>query len=264
MVAPLVSICIPTYNRAGMVGKAIDSALAQSYSNIEVLVVDNASQDNIESVIADYNDKRLKFYKNKQNLGMYGNFNRCIELSHGEYIHILHSDDFIDSNFTKICVDFMESHPGVMMTCGSARVLSNNEEITFAVSNQDVIYRAPDGFRKILEGNMIVTPSVMMNRKVYDSVGLYSCEYPYAGDLYQWIRISRHFDFAFVAGSTIFYREGEHSESFRLLIKTPLGYIDTPKIFMHLIDELGDEAAAYRRELNHAIRIHMRRCYHGH
>jgi glycosyltransferase involved in cell wall biosynthesis len=258
---PLVSICIPTYNRAGMVGKAIDSALSQSYPNIEVLVVDNASQDNIESVIVGYHDPRLKFFQNKKNLGIFGNFNRCIELSKGKYIHILHSDDYIDSDFTKTCVDFMESHPGVMMTFGSAWYLSDNEQSKIAVSDHDIIYSAPDGFRKILEtGNMIICPSVMMKREVYDSVGLYSCEYPYAGDLYQWLKISRSFDFAFVANATLFYRQGDHSESFQLLQKTPIGYVDFYKIYSRIIDELGDDVASYRRELNIAIRSDMHAC----
>jgi glycosyltransferase involved in cell wall biosynthesis len=262
MATPLVSICIPTYNRAKFVSKAIDSALSQSYQNIEILVVDNASHDEIESVIAHYQDPRLKFFKNSRNLGMYGNFNRCIELSKGKYIHILHSDDYIDAQFTGMCVEFMESHPNVMMTFSSAWFLSKGEQKKFTAATHDVIYPAPDGFRKILgTGNMIICPSVMMNRKVYDSLGLYSTEYPYAGDLNQWLKISRHFDFAFVAGATLFYREGEHSESFQLLFKTPLGYIDIIKIYMHLRDELGDDAAAYRRELNLAIRRHMRTCY---
>jgi glycosyltransferase involved in cell wall biosynthesis len=64
--SPLVSICIPTYNRAGLVKKAIDSALSQTYTNIEILVVDNASTDNIEDIISDYSDVRLKFFKNKR------------------------------------------------------------------------------------------------------------------------------------------------------------------------------------------------------
>ena len=262
MINPLVSICIPTYNRAGMIGKAIESALSQSYLNIEVLVVDNASQDNIESVIANYQDKKLKFYKNAHNLGMYGNFNRCIELSRGEYIHILHSDDFIDSDFTKNCVNFMESHPGVMMTFGSARVLSiNSQERIIAACELDMIYPAPDGFKMILEkDNPVVCPSVMMKREVYDSFGFYSCEYPYAGDYYHWLRISRHIDLAFVANAILFYRQGEHTESFQLLQNTPLGYVDFIKIFIKIIQELGEEEESYRRELNIAIRRHMYSC----
>jgi len=257
----LVSICIPTYNRAGMVGKAIDSALAQSYTNIEVLVVDNASGDDIESVIAGYDDSRLQFFKNKENLGLFGNFNRCIELSKGKYIHILNSDDYINSNFTKTCVEFVETHPNVMMTFSSSVVLSDKEPIKVAVSDHDIIYPAPELFRNLLATEISVTcPSVMVRREVYDSVGSFSCEYPYAGDYYQWLKISKKFDAAFVANAIIYYREGDHTETFRLLHKSPLGYIDTIKIFIRIIDELGEEEEAFRRELNIAIRHHMRVC----
>jgi len=257
----LVSICIPTYNRAGMVGKAIDSALAQSYTNIEVLVVDNASGDDIESVIAGYDDSRLQFFKNKENLGLFGNFNRCIELSKGKYIHILNSDDYIDSNFTKTCVELLETHPNVMMTFSSSVVISDKEPVKFAIFDHDIIFHAPELFRKLLANEIPITcPSVMVRREVYDAVGLFSCEYPYGGDYYQWLKISKKFDAAFVANAILYFREGDHTETFRLLLKSPLGYIDTIKIFIRIIDELGDEEAAYRRELNIAIRQHMRVC----
>jgi len=261
MVLSLVSICIPTYNRAGMVRKAIESALSQTYTNIEILVVDDASNDDIESVIAGYNNEKLHFFKNKRNLGQFGNFNRCIELSKGKYIHILHSDDYIDSNFISISVDFMESHPNVMMTCGTAIFINSNKQSKVAVSDHDIIYPAQEGFRKILEdGNFIVCPSVVIKREVYDSVGLFSCEYPYAGDLYQWLRILQKFDFAYVADAIVFYRQGNHSESFQLLQKTPLGYIDYIKIYLRIIEELCESVENYRTELNLSIRKRMYSC----
>ena len=261
MVTSLVSICIPTYNRAGVVSKAIDSALSQSYPNIEVIVVDDGSIDDIEAVIAGYNDKRLLFFKNKRNLGQFGNFNQCIELSKGEYIHILHSDDYIDSNFTKTCVDFMEKHSNVKMTCGAAWILSKNNRKKMEISNHNIIYRAPDGFRTILEnGNPIICPSVMMKREVYDSFGLYSCEYPFAGDFYHWLKISRKIDFAFIAKAILYYNEGNHSETFKYLHKTPIGYIDIIKVYIQIIIDLGDEVQSYRRELNISIREHMYLC----
>jgi len=244
-----------------MVSKAIDSALSQSYPNIEVIVVDNASSDNIESVIARYKDTPLKFFKNKTNLGLFGNFNRCIELATGKYIHILHSDDYIDTNFTKTCVKFMESHPSVAMTFTSVQVLFNDRQKKIGVSDHDIVFSAPEGFRMILEtGNPIDCPSVIMKREVYDSVGLFSYEFPYAGDYYQWLKIARRFDIAFVADALLFYRQGEHSESTQRLFKNPSGYIDNINIFIRIISELGDDVSDYRRELNAAIRGHMRLC----
>ena len=258
---PLVSICIPTYNRAGMVGKAIESALAQSYQNIEILVVDNASDDNIESVIATYHDPRLKFFKNDRNLGLFGNFNRCAELSKGDYIHILHSDDYIDSHFTQTCVEFLEANPEVMMTFTSVQAISDKEKKTIGIRTQNQVFPAPEGFKEILRSrNLISCPSVMIRKEVYNSVGLYSLEYSYSGDLYQWLRIAKRFDIAYVAGATLFYRQGTHSESYQLLFKTPLGYIDTIKIFVRIVDELGDDVVLYSLELNCAYRRHMRDC----
>ena len=258
---PLVSICIPTYNRAGMVGKAIDSALAQSFQNIEVLVVDNASDDNIESVIADYHDPRLKFYKNDRNLGLFGNCNRCVELSKGDYIHILHSDDYIDFHFTQTCVEFLEANPNVVMTFTSVMVLFDDEQNNIGIRNKDQIFPATAGFREILKSrNLISCPSVMIRKEVYNSVGLYSLEYSYSADLYQWLIIAKRFDIAYVAGATLFYRQGSHSESYQLLFKTPMGYIDTIKIFVRIIDELGDDLILYSQELNCAFRRHMRDC----
>jgi len=257
----LVSICIPTYNRAHMVNRAIESVLNQTYPNIEIIVVDDCSTDTTQDLVALYNDPRLTYVKNPRNIGQFPSFNRCIELSNGKYIHILHSDDYIDSNFTKTCVEFIKSHPNVMMTFSSARLLSDNKEEKIAVSDHDIIYLAPEGFRNILmAGNNIICPSVMMNRQVYDSVGFFPCEYPYAGDFYQWLRITRNFDVAFVANAILFYRQGEHSESFQYLEKTPLGYVDIINVYFRVIEELGDDLASYRCELNKSLRRHMQVC----
>lgn len=261
---PLVSICIPTYNRADMVGKAIESALAQSYPYIEVIVVDNASDDDIESVVASYHDPRLKFFRNDRNLGLFGNFNRCVELANGEYIHILHSDDAIDPNFTRTCIVFLQAHPDVAMTFTSVQSISGNGQTTVGTQTRDYVLTAPDGFRKILQSrNLISCPSVMVRKDVYQSVGLYSLEYPYSGDLYQWLIIAKRFDIAFVAGATLYYRQGIHSESYQLLFKSPVGYIDTLKILIRIVDELGDETLLYSRDLNCAYRRHMRDCLYA-
>jgi glycosyltransferase involved in cell wall biosynthesis len=258
---PLVSICIPTYNRAGMASKAIDSALAQTYTNIEVLVVDNASSDTIESLVTAYSDPRVKFYRNSRNLGMYGNFNRCIELAKGKYIHILHSDDYIDAGFTETCVAFLETHPDIGMTFGTALSVLSVGDTKKNSSAQPVLYDIPEGFKKILEVRSFIScPTVTVRRAVYESVGYYPLEYPYSGDFYQWICIAQHFRIAYLPNAILYYRMGTHSESFQLLFRTPAGYIDTFKIFVRVIGELGDNRTRFQRELNIAYRRHMRDC----
>lgn len=259
--SPSVSICIPTFNRSGMVERAIESALSQTYHDLEVIVVDNASDDNTEDVVASYADPRLKFFKNPKNLGLFGNFNRCIELSRGDLIHILHSDDYIDPHFTKTCVRFFKEHPNVSLTFTSAEMHTPSQTRAIRYADRDIVMPAPGGFRKILRERCFITcPSVMIRRSVYEGVGKYSLEYPYSSDYYQWLKISRLYDIAYVHGATVHYRQGEHSESYRLLFASPLGYLDTLKIYVQLAQDLAGEFPEYIDEYNAAVTRFTRDC----
>jgi glycosyltransferase involved in cell wall biosynthesis len=258
---PLVSICIPTYNRASMVHEAIQSAIDQSYENLEILVVDNASSDNIKEVVESFQDSRLRLVVNEKNLGLFGNFNRCIELGKGKYIHILHSDDAIDSRFTQTCVEFLESSPSVAMTFTAAEVISGATTKSLKISDNNLIFAAPEGFRKILlTRNFIVCPSVMVRREVYEQVGSFSLEYPFSSDYYQWLKIARLYDIAYIADTRVFYRQGEHSESFRLQFTSPSGYLDTEKIYLQVLLDLGDERKRFASELKMAFRVFINDC----
>jgi len=258
---PIVSICIPTYNRASMVSDAIKSALNQTYSPIEVMVVDNASSDNIEEVISSFHDPRLKFVKNDKNLGLFGNFNRCIELAKGKYIHILHSDDWIDPGFTETCTRFLESHPDVVMTFTSLVLHTPENQNLLKVSDKTEIYPPPSGFRQILlRQSFIGCPSVMVRSEIYDTIGRFSLEYPYSADYYQWLKISWQYSIAYIQDACLHYRQGEHSESYRLLFTSPSGYADTLKIYIQLIQDLSDQYPYYRSDINVALRRFMRDC----
>jgi len=260
--APLVSICIPTYNRASMVGDAIRSALSQSYPNIEVIVVDNASTDATDDVVASFHDKRLRYVRNPKNLGLFGNFNRCIDLSSGEFVHILHSDDTMSPAFTETGVNFFQSHPEVVLTFTSLQIITENKNVFFSsYSDTDKIFPPPEAFRRLLEErSFIPCPSVMVRRSVYDAVGTYPLEYSYSSDYWMWLTISRNYSIAFIKEPYISYHQGEHSESFRFLFASPLGYLDLLRIYIRLVHELADERKKFGSELNAALNRYMKDC----
>lgn len=265
MTAPLVSICIPTYNRANYITKAIDSALSQTYKNIEVIVVDNASTDNTEEIVSSYSDPRLKYVRNSENLGLFGNFNRCIELYNGCFLHILHSDEYIDPDFTEKCVQFFNEHQNVQLTCTSYREEYNDHIIPYKLFPEDTILKAPDGFKQILtEGLFISCASVMVRRGVYESpeVGRFSLEYPFSGDLYQWLKLTKHYDVAYLSDVWMNAICGEYSESYRLLFSTPIGYMDTLKIHTNLRYYL-DSKQEYVQEINRSLIRYIRDCYYA-
>jgi glycosyltransferase involved in cell wall biosynthesis len=94
---PIVSVCIPTYNGSQFLRECIESILAQTFSNFELLVVDDRSSDNTFEIVEEYaaRDSRIEVMRNPQNLGLVGNWNRCLELTKGEWIKFVFQDDLL-------------------------------------------------------------------------------------------------------------------------------------------------------------------------
>ena len=116
---PKVSVVIPTYNYAGFLDETIQSVLSQTYTDYELIIVDNHSTDNTEEVVKKYlHDSRIKFYRNPSNLGLVGNWNRCLELASGEYIKFLCADDKFHPRILEKYVPIMDQFPNVsLITC---------------------------------------------------------------------------------------------------------------------------------------------------
>lgn len=89
------SVIIPTFNRSSFLKKALFSVLRQKGVSLEIIVGDNASTDDTEEVVKGFKDKRIKYFKNKENLGFSGNIKNCFKKSHGKYIFTLGDDDLI-------------------------------------------------------------------------------------------------------------------------------------------------------------------------
>lgn len=102
---PRVTIAIPTYRRADLLKEAVDSALNQiGYEKYDVMVVDNNPErnDETEKLLLTYQNPRLSYYKNGENLGMAGNWNRLYEIAKGEWVVMLHDDDLLDKNYLDV------------------------------------------------------------------------------------------------------------------------------------------------------------------
>lgn len=103
---PLVTIGISTYNRGGSyLPQALDSALAQTYPNLEVIVSDNCSPDGTPAVVARRADERTRYFRHETNIGANNNFNFCLEQAHGDYFLLLHDDDRVDPDFVESCIE---------------------------------------------------------------------------------------------------------------------------------------------------------------
>ncbi len=107
----LVSILIPVYNRENLIEETVQSALNQTYKNIEIIVVDNQSTDNtweiLQKLASQY--ERIKIFQNERNIGPVRNWKRCIDEANGEYGKILWSDDLIAPQFLEKTVPYLEN-----------------------------------------------------------------------------------------------------------------------------------------------------------
>ncbi|MCS7214372.1 MAG: glycosyltransferase family 2 protein, partial [Candidatus Calescibacterium sp.] len=115
--SPLVSIGMPTYNGARFIRQTLDYLLAQDYKNFELIVSDNASEDETQQIVLDYakKDKRIKYYRNDVNLGMAENFKRVFELSSGKYFMWASDHDLHHTTFISRCVEILEKNPNVVL-----------------------------------------------------------------------------------------------------------------------------------------------------
>lgn len=114
MSKPTISVVLPTYNRAEIISIAIKSVLNQTYKNFELIVMDNASTDNTAAVVQSFKDKRIKYVKNRVNLGYPRNLKKGFELSKGTYIFTLSDDDIIvhTDSFATIVKEMDKSNAG--------------------------------------------------------------------------------------------------------------------------------------------------------
>lgn len=189
---PLVSVVLPTYNRAHFIGQAISSALNQTYQNIELIVVDDGSTDDTERVIATFDDERLRYIKLPKNVGRSAARNHGLAVVRGEFVAFLDSDDYFLPGKTELQVEFLENNPDVdMVYTASGCVVSDDEPIKY-------FYRAPVSghlYNEIafFKPLTITLPTVMLRRDVLTKVSGFDEKMERFEDTDFWRRISKHF-----------------------------------------------------------------------
>jgi glycosyltransferase involved in cell wall biosynthesis len=185
---PKVSILIPNYNHAHFLDEAIQSALNQTYTDFELIIVDNCSTDNTDEIVAKYlSDKRVSYVKNEHNLGLVGNWNKCLELANGEYIKFLCSDDKFHPQLLEKFVPIMEQYPNVSLVTSNKIYFGSIDETVFLpfnhlVPGKEMIYQT------LLITDFIGDPTCVMIRKSNLKLGGFRTDMLWIVDWEMWIR----------------------------------------------------------------------------
>ena len=201
-----VSFIVPTYNRAHMVSETIDSILAQTFQDFEIIVVDNESTDNTEAVIKAYNDRRIKYFKNQNNGVVAVNRNYGITKSQGEYIAFCDDDDlWLPEKLERQVREFeKDSQVGLVCTNGINFDSDGEHGARIKAKLSDRYFT----FESLIWGNAIIGSSVLVKKQAIDEVGMMdeSPEVFSSEDYDLWLRIAKKYRIKYIDLPLIKYR----------------------------------------------------------
>ncbi len=201
---PTVSVIIPTYNRAAHLIEAIESVLAQTYRDFEILVVDDGSTDDTEAALAPYMS-RIRYFK-QDNSGVSVARNRGMLAAGGEYIAFLDSDDLWYPEKLEKQIAFMRNRPEIGM-CYTDYFLSDDPNKA-PQSRMNVHQADQRSLAEILsKGSINLTSTIVFHRGLLSQIGLMDSTLFAAEDYDFWWRIIHHTRTAFLDEILVFYRE---------------------------------------------------------
>ena len=204
-----VSVCIPTYNRAPMLGPFLRSILDQRGVDFEVLISDNCSSDGTPAIVAAYaeRDPRVRYYRNDTNIGPYPNMNRLLTLAGAEYVCILHDDDVYDPNFLARQSAFLDRHPTVGMVHCAVREVESDGTVKRVVRAYPTTRVLPgrQEFIRNLQGHNVCCSSVMARRTVWEAAGPFDSRYLCA-DFLMWMKFALAADIGYIADPLVHMR----------------------------------------------------------
>ncbi len=179
---PLVSVITPTYNRAPFLDETIQSVLAQDYSNIEFIILDDGSTDNTQEVLEKY--KACIISETHTNMGETRTVNKGFSMAKGDIICVVNSDDPIYPGAIKTVVNFMLEHPKVLAVYPDWDEIDVNSRLLKRIKLSNYTTR-----KIFLEFNVGIGPCTFFRRKIFDLIGMRDPNLKYTGDLDFWFRI---------------------------------------------------------------------------
>lgn len=205
---PLVSVLMTAYNRQQYIAAAIESVLASTYTNFELIIVDDGSTDNTVNIAKQYQqqDSRVKVFVNEKNLGDYPNRNKAASYATGKYIKYVDADDLIYPTGLEQLVTMMEQFPEAGW--GLCSLAQDKEKIfPFLLSPAEAYtyhYKGPGLFHKA-PLSAIIKRSVFENEKGFKPIRM-------AGDYEMWHRLALSYPVVLMPHGMVWYREHDSQE----------------------------------------------------
>ena len=208
--SPLYSIIVATYNAHSVLKGALESILAQTYKNYELIVIDGKSTDNTVDMIRSY-EKNIKYWISEKDKGIYDAWNKGIENSKGDWVMFVGADDILEPNALENYTSFLSKSAAIL------DLVSSQKEVV----DKDLKHIRIVGWKwewpKFLEEMTIAHPGAIHSRGLFNKYGLFDTKYKITGDYEFLLRPQNQLRAAYMKCITIKVREGGASDSFRSL-----------------------------------------------
>jgi len=209
---PLWSVMIPTYNCYEFIKEAVESVLMQDPGSeiMQIQVVDDHSTDgDVEALVEEIGHGRVLFFRQECNQGSLRNFETCINLSKGKYVHLLHGDDRVELGFYKEINELFNNNPEVGAAFTNYFFIDYNS-LPLDITNQPLLKLPgiiPDFLYLIAKHQLIQPPAIVVKREVYETLGSFYAVH-FGEDWEMWTRIASRFKVAYSPSLYAAYRVG--------------------------------------------------------
>jgi glycosyltransferase involved in cell wall biosynthesis len=189
---PFWSVMIPTYcPKEGYLRKAIESVLSQDpgLEKAQIQVVDDCSPGvDVQSMVKSIAGDRVEFFRNPKNLGLAGCWNACIDRARGQWVHILHQDDFVLPGFYRELEKAAQENPGVVFLASRSLYVDENELILGATSRLPKMEKASRAVDDFFYSVPVQCPGVVVRRQFYETYGRFRTDLKFTLDCEMWTR----------------------------------------------------------------------------
>jgi glycosyltransferase involved in cell wall biosynthesis len=193
---PIVSVIIPTYNRANLLPEAVQSVLAQTFADFELIIVDDGSSDNTQQVVENFTDGRIR-YIYQDNKGITGAMNTGLNAAQGSYVARLDSDDRWLPTILAEQVAILQNNPTIGVVYAKAQAMDIHGHPLPQMLGAPPHFPGQH-FKSLLYGDFGSAISTLVRRECYDRIGGYDTQLKANEDWDVWIRLARHHHFYFL------------------------------------------------------------------
>ena len=200
---PYVSVVIPAYNQAQFLTDALQSVLAQTYGNYEIIVVDDGSTDNTSTVAKQFGDNIRYIYQ--ENRGLAGARNTGIRHAKGQYIALLDSDDMWLPSFLERMMKLAQQNPdGAVFFCGARYMDADGNNLPQSVHMK--LNLAHSMYETLAQANFLIPSTIVMQKSVVVEAGLFDQSLRSCEDWDLWLRLAPEHNFVGIADNLVRYR----------------------------------------------------------